>query len=328
MAAVRWGILGTGRAAVSVASAIREASGAELAAVASRDEKRAVDWAAEQDCPLACGSYRQLLENRDVDAVYVAIPPGLHHEWVVAAAEHGKHVLCERPLATSIRDAMRMVDVCREYSVVLMDAVKWLHHERTFAMQQMLESGRVGKVRRIHLARSFYWQDLPDEDPRLESELGGGCLNDFGYECARAAWWVLREVPTQVMAAARYYRDVPFSVSAMLWFEDEQMALLDCGYDTVARQWIEIAGTQGSLVCDDFFDPSPAECHRFWFHDAQSHTTHTVEQCQQGEQMIERFSQAVAEGDLQSEWSVDPLATLRIVAALEESIQSGQIVEV
>src|SRR5262245_51658638 len=99
---VRWGILGTARIATKVGAAIREAADAELTAVASRSPQRAADWAAQHQASRVCSSYEELLDDPDIDAVYIPLPPSMHAEWTIRAAEHGKHVLCEKPLAVSV----------------------------------------------------------------------------------------------------------------------------------------------------------------------------------------------------------------------------------
>src|SRR5262245_42789175 len=187
---VRWGILGTARIASKVGRAIHEARGAQLAAVASRDETRAKDWIdrhtvghAAADAKLAflsasepvasCGSYLELLRRPDIDAVYIPLPPSLHCEWTCRAAQLGKHVLCEKPLALNFAEAERMKDACQSASRQLMDGVMWMHHERTPAMQKILASGELGELRHVASAFSFNAAEFPTDNIRLQRELGG-----------------------------------------------------------------------------------------------------------------------------------------------------------
>src|SRR5262249_53516721 len=108
-----------------------------------------------------CGSYLDLLQSPDVDAVYIPLPPSLHCEWTCRAADHGKHVLCEKPLATNITEARRMADACRAANRQLMDGVMWAHHERTPAMKSILSSGSLGRLRRVTSAFSFNAATFP-----------------------------------------------------------------------------------------------------------------------------------------------------------------------
>src|SRR5262249_42521755 len=162
--------------------------------------------------------------------------------WTCCAAEHGKHVLCEKPLAMSFVEAERMKDACLSANRQLMDGVMWMHHERTRDMKQMISSGAVGRLRRVTSAFTFNAVDLGSDNIRFQKELGGGALGDVGWYCIGATLWAFGELPQRVLATARYERDVDMNLSAILWFSGDRMASFDCGFDTVWRKWMEIAG--------------------------------------------------------------------------------------
>jgi predicted dehydrogenase len=343
---VRWGILGTARIASKLARAICAARGAQLAAVASRDVHRARSWIDQHTvghpqadsalaflpagAPIASfGSYLDLLRQPDIDAVYIPLPPALHCEWTCAAAAHGKHVLCEKPLAMNFGEAERMKDACLSAGRQLMDGVMWSHHERTPAMKRILASGELGRLRRVTSAFTFNTADLRPDNIRFQRALGGGALGDVGWYCIRATLWALGDLPERVQATARYERDVEVNLSATLWFSGERMASFDCGFDTTWRKWVEIAGTQGSLVCDDFVNPWDAAKARFWTHDGQGKATqHDFPGCIQEVRMIEVFSDIVRSGCLDPTW-VDAALDTRIVCdALDRAARSGEVVRV
>lgn len=326
MADVRWGILGTARIASKVKRGIDLAAGAKALAIASRDLAKAQAWATKHTLPRAYGSYAELLRDPEIDAVYIPLPPTMHREWVQAAAEHGKHILCEKPLAKDTADAIAMSDLCRRYSVQLMDGVMWVHHARTPAMHADLS--QLGRLRRVTAAFSFCWDVIPEADIRLNPELAGGCLGDLGYYCARATYWAFADVPTQVFATARYYQDCEMNLSAMLWFSDERMASFDCAFDTQMRQWLEVAGTGGSLVCDDFVLPWSEQKARWWLHDGRGKSQErAVLDCVQEARMIENFSEAVRTGETNPQWSNDAIITMRICDALAESARRNKPVD-
>src|SRR5262245_47942150 len=131
---IRFGILGTAKIATKVGRAIQQARGAQLVAMASRDIARAREWIANHPpekaqgearltalAVTAFGSYRELLDSPDIDAVYIPLPPSQHCEWTVRAAERGKHVLCEKPLAMDLAEARAMAEACQAHGVQLMD---------------------------------------------------------------------------------------------------------------------------------------------------------------------------------------------------------------
>lgn len=342
---VRWGILGTARIASKVARAIHMAAGAQLAAVASRDADRARSWLdrhtlghATEDPKLAFlpagapvasyGSYLELLRQPDIDAVYLPLPPSLHCEWTCCAAQHGKHVLCEKPLALNFTEGERMKDACQTAGRQLMDGVMWVHHERTPAMRKILSSSQLGRLRRVTSAFSFNASEFRPDNIRFQHELGGGALGDVGWYCIRATLWAFGDLPERVLATARYEREVEVNLSATLWFRDDRMASFDCGFDTTWRKWFEIAGTEGSLVCDDFVNPWDAAKARFWTHDSQGKATqHDYPGCLQEVRMIEEFCEIVRSGRLEARWVDESLDNQRVCDALARSARSGQIVE-
>ena len=129
--------------------------------VASRTEARATTWAKEHDVPTAYSTYDALLADESLDAIYIPLPPSLHAEWTIKAAEHGKHVLCEKPLAANTDEAIAMADACRQNGVQLMDGVMWVHHERTSGMKRKLTDGTLGRLRRMTAAFTFNWDTIP-----------------------------------------------------------------------------------------------------------------------------------------------------------------------
>lgn len=320
---VRWGVLSTASIATKVARAINLAQNAELVAVASRTEERAAAWAQKHNVPIAYGTYDALLSDPFLDAIYIPLPPSMHAEWTIRAAEHGKHVLCEKPLSANSDEATLMADACQQNGVQLMDGVMWVHHERTEMMKQQLTN--LGELRRVTAAFTFNWGTIPTDNIRAKPELAGGSLGDLGYYCVRAILWAFEEMPTRVFATARYKVGVDFNLTGILWFEDDRIATLDCGFDTGLRKWFEVAGTKASLVCDDFTVPTSEESSRFWIHGSKNEKYETGP-CIQEVNMIERFSGIVQSDNLEPEWADVAVNTMRVCDALRESDQRGEIV--
>ena len=269
---IQWGILGTANIAAKVGQAIQKANNANLVAIASRSVAKAKHWAETYRLPKYYDSYQQLLLDTEIEAVYIPLPPSLHAEWTIRTAEVGKHILCEKPLSADYGQAMDMVDACRANNVQLMDGVMWVHHDRTRLMEQIIQSGDLGELRRVTSAFTFHWDQFPTDNIRVRRELAGGSLGDLGYYCIRAILWAFGDLPEQVWASARYQNEVDFNVSVMMRFSGNRVASFDCGFDTVLRKWFEIAGTSGSIVCDDFTVP-PDEQAGFRVRDAGGSST-------------------------------------------------------
>jgi len=325
---LRFGVLGTANIATKVGRAIQNASNAELVAVASRDASRAEAWAKQHDVPVGRANYQSLLDDPDVDAVYIPLPPSLHHEWTIRAAEAGKHVLCEKPLAADAAQSGEMVAACKEHGVQLMDGTMWVHHERTPKMKKILSEGTLGEFRRVTSAFCFNWDVMPDENIRLKPDLAGGCIGDLGWYNVRLTLWALDAMPERVWATARYYQDVDVNVSAVMWFSDRRMASFDCGFDVINRQWFEVAGTRKSIVCDDFVLPWKDESTRYWIHDGEGNGEEdTTGHCVQEVRMVENFVDATRSGTLNEQWPAESVATMRVCDALIEAARSESVVE-
>ena len=325
---VRWGILSTANIATKVSRAIDLAAGAELIAIASRTEERAKSWAVKHGVSRAYGNYDALLADPEIDAVYIPTPPSMHAEWTIKAAEHGKHVLCEKPLAANAVEAVAMAEACAKNNVQLMDGVMWVHHKRTDEMKKIIDDGTLGRLRRVTAAFTFNWDTIPQNNIRAKKELAGGSLGDLGYYCVRAILWAFGDMPTRVFATARYHVGVDFNLSGLLWFENERMASFDCAFDTASRKWLEVAGKKASLICDDFTLPWKEESTRFWVHDAGGKAAeHNIDGCIQEVSMIERFSDIVRTRQLDVRLPTEAINTMRVCDALLESARRGEIVK-
>lgn len=328
MQKIRWGILGTARIADTVGKAIQDATGAELLAIGSRSAEKAAAWAKDRAVPRDYASYEAVLDDPDIDAVYIPLPPSMHAEWTIRAAERGKHVLCEKPFAALVQDAEEMAAACRQHKVQLMDGVMWVHHPRARQMHEPIANGTLGALQRVTSAFGIKWE-FPNEDLRMKREMGGGSLLDLGWYCVRAALWAFGEMPHKVYGSGIYANDVDVRFSALLWFGENRVASFDCGFGMTMRRWLEVAGKEASLVCDDFTKPWSPELPRFWLHGVSGKMSEEVSEPKIQEVcMIERFCEIVRSGRIESHWVEDAIATQRICEALDRSARSSEAVEI
>src|SRR5207247_5448794 len=145
----------------------------------------------------AYGSYEELRADPDVDAVYIPLPNSLHAEWTRKAAEHGKHVLCEKPLCPTAAEAADLVAYCRAAGVRLMDGFMWPHHPRTRRIRQMLDDGVIGPVQRVTAAFTFKMDPLSTDNIRLQPAMGGGSLLDVGCYPVFGIRWAFGAEPVR-----------------------------------------------------------------------------------------------------------------------------------
>ena len=184
---LRIGLVAASRIAVkAIIEPLPAVAGVELTAVGARDLARAQAAAERWGASFALGSYRELIESDEVDAVYVGTPASLHREWTIAAIEAGKHVLCEKPLASNADDARLIADAARASEVVVMEAFHWRYHPYAVQIRDVVESGVLGRIDRIEAAFDIPDGHIPRDDIRWDLDLGGGATMDLG--CYAIQW--------------------------------------------------------------------------------------------------------------------------------------------
>jgi predicted dehydrogenase len=270
---LRWGILSTAQIARKNWKAIRNTGNSTIVAVASRDVERSRRFIAGcqadvpmETAPTALGSYEELLASQDVDAVYIPLPTGLRKEWVIRAAEAGKHIVCEKPCATSVADLREMLDACCRHRVQFMDGVMFMHSRRLNCIREVLNDGTsVGETKRITSAFSFLGgEKFFADNIRASSTLEPfGCLGDLGWYCIRFALWVRSEqLPRRVTGrilgevhGTNSPASVPAEFSGELLFDNGVSSSFYCSFLTHDEQWAAISGTKGYLWVPDFVVP-------------------------------------------------------------------------
>lgn len=185
-----WGILGPGFIATrAIIPVIQAVNNSRVLAVASSNKERSREVALRFGIERFYADYQELLDDPDVDVVYIALPNHLHSEWTIRAAAAGKHVLCEKPLAMNAAECDEMIVACKQANVLLMEAVMYRFHPRMLNLKQMLEARDVGDVRFLHAAFSFNFN--APENYRAFRKFGGGALLDIGSYCVNAARWLV-----------------------------------------------------------------------------------------------------------------------------------------
>lgn len=270
---LRWGILGTAHIARKNWKAIRNSGNSTIVAVASRDLARCRQFIAEcqadapmERAPQAFGSYEELLRSNEVEAVYVPLPTGLRKEWVMRAAEAGRHIVCEKPCAVSLADFREMLEACRRRRVQFMDGVMFAHSRRLDLMRQVLDDpATIGELKRITSAFSFFAEEaFFQTNIRVHSALEPyGCLGDLGWYCIRLALWAMKgELPRRVTgrvlreaAAPGSPAAVPVEFSGELLFDSGVSSGFYCSFVTCTEQWACLSGSRGYLRVPDFVLP-------------------------------------------------------------------------
>jgi xylose dehydrogenase (NAD/NADP) len=323
---LRWGILGVAKINERLLPAFAKAANAELRAVASRSADRAREAARAAGIPVSHGNYEALLDDPNIDAVYIPLPNSLHAEWTMKAAERGKHILCEKPLAPTADEAQRVADHCRAKGVTLMDGFMWPHHPRTAKLRQFLDSGAVGPVQRVAGAFTFRLQPLTPDNIRLQPDLGGGSLLDVGCYPVYGIRWAFGAEPVRVHASARYEHGVDVEMSGLVWLADGRVGAFDCGFTLPFRGWLEITGTEGVVAVPEMWLP-PKRAAFEVRREGRPVEEMRVEGHDQIVRMIEDFGRVVFEKKEVYPPPEEAVKTLRVLDALAKSARTGQVVE-
>ena len=247
---LRWGVLGAADIAVQkVIPAISASREGRVEAIASRTEDRAKATAERLGIPKSFGSYQSLLDDPEIEAVYIPLPNHLHMEWTLAAAAAGKHVLCEKPLAMSSADTRTMIDACDAAGVKLMEAFMYRLHPMWAEVRRLVDDGAIGELVAIQSLFSYFNDD--PSDIRSIPEFGGGALYDIGCYPVNVARMLFKSEPSDVKSSIR--RDPDFGIdivtSAVLDFEGRH-ATFTCSTRMEDHQWVGIEGTEGRLVVE------------------------------------------------------------------------------
>jgi xylose dehydrogenase (NAD/NADP) len=241
---LRLGILGAGRIAQNaIAPAAHKARNVHFAAAASRDLKRAESLGAGR----AYDSYAALLDDPEVDAVFITTHNGLHCDLAIEAMNKGKHVLCEKPLAPSVAECERMVALSKRSGRRLMEAFMYRYHPQIAALQQAVLAGWIGEVR--HVGASFHFHLSRTDDVRLVRAWGGGALLDVGCYCVSISRLILGEEIAGVTAGARMAPSgVDLEGEARVAFASGAVAELSFGFVGPLRQRVVLTGTEGTAL--------------------------------------------------------------------------------
>lgn len=254
---LRWGILSTARINRALIGPLRASPRSELLAVASRSPESARDYAERHQIPKAYGTYQELLADPEVDAVYISLPNHLHCEWTVAAAESGKHVLCEKPLVLTLEEMDRVEDAARTHGVTIFEAFMYLHHPQTLRVQEMVRSGKLGRLQRIRSSFSFYLSTRTSSDIRLQPDLGGGSLWDVGvYPVSLSVTMADTGPPIEVFGARQDGETgVDLGFDGLMKFSNGITAQISSGFRSALEWGATLVGSDRILHVDDPWKP-------------------------------------------------------------------------
>ena len=249
MGLTRLGIISTAHINRLLIPGAHASTKVDLIAVASREQSRAEAYAREWEIERAYGSYEALLEDPDVEAVYISLPNTLHCEWSIRAVEAGKHVICEKPLSRHPADVERAFDAAEGAGRHLTEAFMYRHNPQTTKLAELVREGAIGELRVIRSTFSYSLYDT--ENIRLRTDVEGGSLMDVGCYCVSGSR-LLGGEPESVFGQAHVGPSgTDWVFAGTMRFPGDVFAQFDCGTSLPDRDELEAIGTEGSLFLDD-----------------------------------------------------------------------------
>ena len=254
---LRIGILSTANIARQFIKGVSPSSKVTVSAVASRDAEKAARFATETGIPRHFDSYEAMLADPEIDAIYNPLPNGLHAEWSIRAMEAGKHVLCEKPLAASAKEARAMFDAARRHGMHVVEGYPYRAQPQTLKLQALLDEGAIGRPQLIQASFGFTLKDGPNI--RLDPALAGGALMDVGSYTVSLARMIAKERPKRVSALAHWTEGrVDRTLAATIEFPSGMLVQIGCSFATALHRQALIVGTDGVVQTTFFNHPSPA----------------------------------------------------------------------
>jgi predicted dehydrogenase len=325
----RWGVLGVSYfASKRMIPAIRAGRDMVVAAIASRDFARAEAAARELGIPKAHASYETLLADPAIDGVYIPLPNHLHVPWAIKAAEAGKHVLCEKPIALHAAEARRLIDARDRCGVLIQEAAMVRLHPRWLAARELLRKGKIGELRAY--VGTFGYNPPPGQNIRYDASAGGGTMLDVGFYPVTTARFCFDEEPLAVSATMDRDPDAGIDrlVSAVMRFR-RGTATFTCGMQLAPFQRVDLIGTRGRLEIGTAWNPSLDEPTRLLMDtgtrlESPELESMELDTCNHYTVLAELFARAARGGGPAPIPLEDAVANMAVIDALFRSAESGR----
>ena len=330
---LRWGILGAARVNERLLPAIVEAANAELVAIASRRPGAAAEtlakYAPQQRGVKTYDQLDALLADGEIQAVYLPLANHEHAEWALRAIQHGKHVLCEKPMALTVSDIEAIEAAARQHQVTVMEGFMYRFHPQHARVLELIRSGLIGEIRTVRASYSFMMR--PARMYRLTEgvERGGGAMWDIGCYAIHSLRMFFEHDPVAVTALAKYVDSgADITTSGIIDFGEGKHAQFDFSFERARRCEYEVIGTQGGLKCHIVWQlPGDVPVVSWWTEDGRS-CTEQYPAANHFRLEIEHFSDCALNGKAPQLSLEDAKANCKIIVAALQSAAHGRVEKV
>ena len=328
MQPVNWGIISTALIGTAkVIPAMQKSKHCRIQAIASRDLALAKKWAKELGIPKAYGSYEELLADREIEAVYNPLPNHLHVPWSIKAAEAGKHVLCEKPIALDAKEAEQLVAAHNRTGKLITEAFMVRSHPQWLRARELVRQGKIGELRAVQGLFTYFLTD--PENVRNKADIGGGGLYDIGCYPIVTSRFLFGAEPTRVVGLIE--RDPVLEIdrlaSAILDFPSGQASFM-CSTQLVPYQRMQILGTKGRIEVEIPFNAPPDKPCRIFVDDGSALGDASAKEeafpvCDQYGIQGDLFSEAIRSGKPPEFPLENAVQNMRIIDAIFRSAKAG-----
>lgn len=323
---VRYGLISTARIGFTAhVPGAKTSANSEIVAVSSRTLATAEAAAREHGIPLAFGSYQEMIDSDEIDAVINTLPNSMHHEWTIKAAEAGKHILCEKPLSATMAEAREMKAAAEANNVVLVEAFtpRWNKQMRT--VRKLVADGEIGDIIRLEAGLSFFVDD--SANIRLSKELAGGSMMDAGCYAVYAVRYAMSAEPTHAFAFDRKSNGIPVdtTMNGFLQFPNGGVAYVWSSTEGPNQRVLQVIGSRGTIsVGNAFEETAPVVVTR------GSDTPEVLEMTSpyRFQVQFDEFSESILTGKKSEFPPDDALRNMAAVLAIYESAENGSSVAV
>jgi predicted dehydrogenase len=328
MKKIRWGILSTAKIGrEKVIPALQKGEHCEVIAIASSNEERLREEASRLFIPRTYDTYEELLEDPDVDAVYIPLPNHLHVPWALKAMEAGKHVLCEKPIALTSGEAEQLLIASkRKPQLKVMEAFMYRFHPQWEQVKKMIGEGDIGELRTVHSFFSYYNMDAANI--RNRKEAGGGAMMDIGCYCVSFARYLFDAEPQSVSAMVEY--DPVFGTdriaSGLLQFASGTSSFT-CSTQLMPYQRVNILGTEGRIEVDIPVNTPPDKKTRIVLHTRQDSKEIFFDAVDQYTLQGDAFAKAISTNSAVPTPLEDAVANMKVIEAVFKSADTKSWVQ-
>lgn len=329
MQKVRWGILSTAKIGrEKVVPALQAGSYCTVDAIASRNEEQAKKTAALLGIPKYYPSYEALLNDADIDAVYIPLPNHLHVPWAIKALEANKHVLCEKPIGLSSAEAKQLQEAAKKKPrLKVMEAFMYRFHPQWKRIKQLIRDGAIGEVKTVQSFFSYY--NIDADNIRNKKEIGGGGLMDIGCYCISFSRFIFEQEPDTVSGQVEFdpILQTDRLASGMLHFSNGT-ATFTCSTQLVPYQRAHILGTAGRIEIEVAFTPQPSTKTKIWLHTKSATEEIVVDAIDQYTLQGDAFSEAILhDTDVPTELS-DAVNNMKVLEAVFKSSAEKKLISI